>query len=335
MIFPGEWGMMGGENPPGSGGWKERKIFEGKRRMLQISILGINLYHILAWFFVYSFLGWVWESCYVSVKERKWVNRGFVAGPVVTLYGVGAVTVYVILRPLSGHVLALYLGGVVLATALEYVTGKLMEAIFHTSWWDYSHKRFNFQGVICLGSSLAWGFFTLGLFYGLHPVVSRLVDLVPVNIGAPLIWLSLLLYLLDFSVSMVQAARLSGKLRSLDKAWEDFLDYVQGSRLAESAADFREWLGAYRRETSRKKAIRYLAEYKDKVKGYISRFGDANQDLQSAFWEKYDSFMKVAQEKKSSLSRTHKRLLRAYPNLSIRVRRKDKKQKTQETEETK
>ncbi len=318
-------------------GKEEKKcaFLQERGHMLGISILGIDLYHILAWFFVYSFLGWIWESSYVSIKEHKWINRGFVAGPVVTIYGVGAVTVYLILRPLSGHILALYLGGVVLATILEYVTGKLMEAIFHTNWWDYSQKCFNFQGVICLGSSLAWGFFTLGLFYVLHPAVSRLVDLVPVRMGISLVWLFILLYLLDFSIATVQAARLSGKLRSLDKAWEEFLDYMQGSRLAESASDFREWVGAYRKGTSKRKAIRYLTEYKEKVRNHISRFGDANQDLQNVFWEKYDSFIKVVQEKKENLSRTHKRLLRAYPNLGNRMNRQDKKRGNHETEEKK
>ena len=303
--------------------------------MLEISFLGVNLYHIFAWFFTYSFLGWIWESTYVSIKERKWVNRGFVAGPVVTIYGVGAVSVYLILRPLSGHALILYIGGVILATTLEYVTGKLMEAIFHTNWWDYSQKRFNFQGVICLGSSLTWGFFTLGLFYGLHPVVSRLVDMIPVSVGVPLVWASFLVYLLDLSVSMVQAARLSGKMRSLDKAWEEFLDYMQGSRLAESASDFKEWVGAYRKGPSKRKAIRYLTEYKEKVRNYMARFGDGNQDLSNVFWEKYDGLMKTVQEKKNSLSRTHKRLLRAYPNLGMRIKRQDKKRKTHESEETK
>ena len=126
---------------------------------MAFEILGVDVYHILSWFIVYSFFGWVWESCYVSAKNGKWVNRGFVSGPFVTLYGVGAVLVYVILRPLAGHPVELYFAGTAVTTALEYVTGVLMEAIFHTNWWDYSKKKFNFQGKICLGSSIAWGFF--------------------------------------------------------------------------------------------------------------------------------------------------------------------------------
>ena len=106
--------------------------------MWDLSVLGIDFYHLINWFIIYSFFGWVWETCYVSVKSGKYVNRGFINGPFCTIYGCGAVSVYAILRPVSGNLLWLYVGGVVVATALEYVTAVLMESIFHTSWWDYS-----------------------------------------------------------------------------------------------------------------------------------------------------------------------------------------------------
>ncbi len=102
------------------------------------------------------------ESSYVSIRQKKLVNRGFVNGPLLTLYGTGAVMVYLILRPFEANVWALYFGGVIVATVLEYVTGVLMETIFHAHWWDYSNQKFNFQGKICLSSSIAWGFFTRG-----------------------------------------------------------------------------------------------------------------------------------------------------------------------------
>ena len=101
---------------------------------MDITIAGISLYYIISWFFIYSFLGWVWESAYVSVKKGKPVNRGFINGPLCTIYGAGAVSVYLILKPFDGNLLILYAGGVVTATLLELVTGWLMEKIFHTRW---------------------------------------------------------------------------------------------------------------------------------------------------------------------------------------------------------
>ena len=150
---------------------------------MDFEIAGISFYYIISWFFIYSFLGWVWESVYVSVKKKKLVNRGFINGPLCTIYGLGAVAVYLILKPFDENLLILYVGGVVTATVLEYITGWLMEKIFHTRWWDYSSKKYNLHGYICLGSSVAWGFFTLLLFYVLQPFVSWITDQYPVHAG--------------------------------------------------------------------------------------------------------------------------------------------------------
>ena len=79
--------------------------------MWNAAVAGTDFYHIINWFFIYSFLGWVWESAYVSIKEKRLVNRGFVTGPLCTIYGCGAVAVYLILRPVSENLLLLFLGG--------------------------------------------------------------------------------------------------------------------------------------------------------------------------------------------------------------------------------
>lgn len=117
--------------------------------MWDIQILGVDLYHVLFWLILYSFMGWIWESCYVSIKEKKLVNRGFVTGPVCTIYGVGAMSVYLVLRPLQDHGLWLFLGGIVLATILEYVTSWVMEKLFHTSWGITANGR-----LTCMAGSV-------------------------------------------------------------------------------------------------------------------------------------------------------------------------------------
>ena len=136
--------------------------------MWNIQIAGVDIYHIVNWFYIYSFLGWLWESSYVSIKEKKLVNRGFVAGPVCTIYGFGAVIVYLILKPIAGNILLLYICGVIVPTILEYVTAVLMEALFHTSWWDYSKNKFNFPGRIPgLGSVFRDSLLCISAFCGL------------------------------------------------------------------------------------------------------------------------------------------------------------------------
>lgn len=188
--------------------------------MWDLTVCGIDFYHLMNWLIIYSFFGWVWETCYVSVKSGKFVNRGFINGPLCTIYGFGAVSVYVILRPFSDNILYLYLGGVVVATALEYVTAVLMESIFHTSWWDYSDNKFNFQGRICLGASLGWGAFTVILFKVLHPLVESIVVLYPVYVGEIGICVIGIGYVVDFAFSAAAAFRIHEKLPVIEAAME-------------------------------------------------------------------------------------------------------------------
>ena len=130
-------------------------------------------------FFLYCFLGWVWESCYVSAKRRQWVNRGFLHGPMLPIYGTGAVIILLATIPVRDSLWLIFLLGMLAATALEYVTGAAMEALFKVRYWDYSGKPFNLNGHICLTSSLAWGAFSILLARVLHPPFEDLVLWLP------------------------------------------------------------------------------------------------------------------------------------------------------------
>ena len=188
--------------------------------MWNLTIAGVDLYHIISWFIIYSFFGWVWETSYVSLKEGEYINRGFINGPFCTIYGAGAISVYLILKPVEQNLLLLFLGGIVVATVLEYFTAVLMESIFHTSWWDYSDKKFNFQGRICLGASLGWGFFTVGLFRILHPVVEDIVAMYPVYTGEIGICVIGAGYLVDFCYSASAAFHLRERIPLLEQELE-------------------------------------------------------------------------------------------------------------------
>ena len=143
--------------------------------MWEKELLGTNLYHIVHWFLIYSFFGWVSESVYMSICNRKITNRGFMLGPFCPIYGFGALSVYFILRPLSSNTIVLYIAGALLATAFEYVVARLMQCVFGDVWWDYNDKPFNYKGVLCLESTLAWGLYTILMFRVLHKVVNNIV----------------------------------------------------------------------------------------------------------------------------------------------------------------
>lgn len=290
---------------------------------METKILGVDLYHILGWFIVYSFLGWVWESCYVSAKSHRFVNRGFVSGPFVTIYGVGAVVIYVTLRPLGAYPALLYCGGLVVATVLEYVTGVLMEAIFHTSWWDYSEKKFNFRGKICLGSSLAWGAFTLLLFYVIHPPVAWLVDQVPRWAGYIVEAVWSVGYAVDFGFSAAAAFHLKARLARLDEAWDGFQQDIQSSvqnlRLYDAAVQIRERAGMYRKELLAGH-MDFPGEWKERLKDLADR-QEITEDFQQRILERYDALAARYTELRENLGRNARRHLRAYPTLTSHVNR--------------
>lgn len=170
-------------------------------------IFGTDVYHLTAAFLLYSILGWLVESAYMSFCNRKLTNRGFARGPFCPIYGVGAVCGYLIMAPFKGHYLQVYLLGAFLATVFEYLVGKLMIKLFGKLWWDYNDKPFNFQGIICLESTVAWGFYALGIVHVLHAWVYRMIDSVRMERGILAVCVLLLIAALDYAVQLSRIFR--------------------------------------------------------------------------------------------------------------------------------
>lgn len=139
-------------------------------------------YHFIQWlffFYIYCFFGWCFESTYVSIVDKKWTNRGFMKGPWLPIYGSGAIVILWAALPVKDNLVLVYLVGAIAATALEYVTGVCMEALFKVRYWDYSNRKFNFQGHICLTSTITWGFLSIAMVYGFHRPVEKFVLSIP------------------------------------------------------------------------------------------------------------------------------------------------------------
>ena len=301
-----------------------------KEASMDFKVAGISLYYIINWFFIYSFLGWVWESCYVSVKSKKPVNRGFINGPFCTIYGFGAVSVYLILKDFDQNLLVLYIGGVVVATVLEYITGWLMETIFHTSWWDYSKKKCNLHGYICLGSSLAWGVFTVLLFEVFHSCVEWLTNLYPVSIGKIAVSVVAVLYSADFVTSAVAAFGISKKLAKLEDMMEELTAYLQTTKLYETKEEISDRLeeirafnlaeAAEKIGTKKAEFSKLLEERFSLSENYLEKKAELERRMDE-FSEKY-----LSARKKSNI--VGKRMIHAYPGLRAEFRRyKERKAK--------
>ncbi len=175
-------------------------------------------YTIQIWimlFFIYSFLGWIWETCYVSSKEKKLVNRGFLYSPLLPIYGFGAVVVLITTLRFRGNVLAVYFVGSFSSTLLELFTGVLMESIFKTRYWDYSYKKHNYKGYICLTSTIAWGFFSLIMLNYINVPIEYFVMSLNGDLIDYMILVLLVVFILDVTKSIKNAFDLRKLLETM------------------------------------------------------------------------------------------------------------------------
>ena len=186
------------------------------------TVCGFSLYHVLAFFLIYSCTGWCLEVIFAAATTGQLVNRGFLNGPVCPIYGFGMVIVLFALTPLQGSVLLLYIGGVILPSALELVGGWALYKLYHTRWWDYSDFPFNIGGYICLEFSLLWGVGTLVVMRIVHPVVAGLVDMIPPFVGFVVMCVLYAVYAADVVVTAFAA---SGLAKTLD-AMEQLADSI-------------------------------------------------------------------------------------------------------------
>ncbi|MDE6963146.1 MAG: hypothetical protein K2P30_05900 [Lachnospiraceae bacterium] len=181
-------------------------------------------YSIIEWlffFYFYCFFGWIFESTYVSLKSRKFVNRGFMRGPFLPIYGSGAIMMLVVSMPFQDNIFLTYIAGCIGATALELVTGELMEALFKVRYWDYSNQKFNYKGHICLSSTVAWGFLTILMTEFLHRGVERIIFIIPSAVVALVTVAASLYIVVDFTLSFKAAMDLRDILIGLERAKEE------------------------------------------------------------------------------------------------------------------
>ena len=181
------------------------------------TVCGFSLYQVFAYFLIYSCLGWCLEVIYAAVTTGNLINRGFLNGPVCPIYGFGMVIVLFALTPLSHSLLLLYLGGVILPSALELVGGWALYKLYHTRWWDYSDYPFNIGGYICLEFSLLWGVGTLIVMKLVHPIIADVVALIPPLVGLILMFLLYAIYAADTIATAFAASDLARDLDALEK----------------------------------------------------------------------------------------------------------------------
>ncbi len=167
---------------------------------------------------IYSFLGWVCETIFCSVGQGKFVNRGFLIGPFCPIYGFGALGILYTLGYVPPSIIGIFLGGMVVTSTLEYITGWAMEKIFNQKWWDYSHKRFNIHGRVCLKNSTLFGLMALVLFFDLHPKVSTFITSLSFDLKLGFLIALALYFSVDFGITLFNILGIKKKLAAVGES---------------------------------------------------------------------------------------------------------------------
>lgn len=191
-----------------------------------------NLIKYVLLFFFYSAAGWLLESIYCSIGEKRIINRGFLTGPLCPIYGTAALVMTILIyNPFKDRPLIIFLLGIVLCDIVEYITSYIMEKLFSARWWDYTYEFMNIGGRICLKHTLYWGIISVAFVRVLHPAVENLYA--KIN-GDYLIYI-LIAVLLVFTLDLINAVRkaldirkLQIKLNSLQKYLSEVYLTVKG-----------------------------------------------------------------------------------------------------------
>ena len=253
---------------------------------------------LLLAFYIYNFIGWMGESTYCSLGDGELVNRGFLVGPQVPLYGSGAMLLYAVIEPIRRRIGKKWYGialsalvAMIAADALEYLTSLGMEKLFHARWWDYSEKKFNLNGRICLEHTIYWALAGIGSTYILHPATMRFIAKhIPPKVRTGLVAAFSALFLTDTVVTVLGAINIGKLSRKLTEV------KTQVSETAEEVRDSAEILITPLRVSAQ--------ETLDEAKAQVA-------EVQSAF---FSLIRRDPEKKKRSLvERISARLLRRRP----------------------
>lgn len=289
--------------------------------MWNIRLFNFDLYFIFYNFILYSFFGWIYESCFVSLKNKTLTNRGFLNGPIIPLYGSGATIVYLLLAPVQENSVYVFVGGMCIATILEYITSYAMEKLFHAKWWDYSDMKFNFRGRICLLASLFWGFLSILMTEILQPPITYLISHFPRKQAEIAGYFILIIFVADLTSTVVATIQIDRKLSRLQRIREDLSAYLENRQNGDTKislsnklekTEFSEWSEQFRAALEERIAsFEQLREAKDALKK--KSYHEETKQRILHFKEEYGFELKRR-------NFIQKRLLKAFPTLTSKDR---------------
>lgn len=295
------------------------------------------MYQFLWIFLIYAFLGWCTEVSFAALMTGRFVNRGFLNGPLCPIYGFGVVIVLAALDPLKDNLPLLFLGSVALTSALEWMTGFVLEKLFHQRWWDYSEEPFNLNGYICLRFSIAWGLACLFVVKLIHPTVLLFIRLIPHTLGWVLLAVLAVLMTVDLAATVRTIAKINRRLGEIDElaakirgASNEFGETLADKVLeaAEKGSDLKEDLDQWMEELSQRRdeltldlgmELGELKEDLDDLKdGLAQRKAESlarRQEARAVLRGQLEEWKDNLQELLDSEAFGQRRLLKAFPKM--------------------
>ena len=284
-------------------------------------------YHLTQWvlfFFIYSFIGWVWECCFVSVRKRRWVNRGFMYGPMLPIYGFGALAVLISTIRVRDSIPLIFLFGMVGATLLEYVTGAVMERLFNVKYWDYSNQKFNLNGYICLTSSLGWGLFSVLLVKFVHVPIEGAVLKIPTIIAEGIAFVLTVAAAVDVKEGIAFVLTVAAAV-DVTQSFNDAMDLKRIlAQLEESKKQIRKI-----QEKLKVASEEFVEDYRQRagefVEDYRRRVEEHVEDYRGRAEEMAEDYKKLAEEHMDSYRQRAEEMVEGYKE-EIKVQKKKRRE---------
>ena len=176
-----------------------------------------TFFHILTYFVIYSFLGWILESIVRTICERKIINTGFLIGPFCPIYGFGAIIMILFLDQFKNNIILLFFSSFIILSLWEYIVGVLLEKFFATKYWDYSDHKFNYKGRICLTNSIAWGILGVLFINYIHPTITQLLEHVDFIYVAIITSIIAVILLIDAIISIIKVKNIKTTLEKIEE----------------------------------------------------------------------------------------------------------------------
>ena len=272
--------------------------------MTEPSLFQIPLSTLFLYFILYSFAGWAMETAYCSLRQRRFVMRGFLYGPICPIYGVGALMMVLFFQPLTGNLVLFYVVSTLSMSAWEYFVGWFLETTTHMKYWDYSDHRFNLHGRVSLFVCLWWGVLSYLTIFHIHPVVEQLVATISV---LPRQLLALVLFFITLVDAVVTVRHLALAARLVKKLEQVSDELALQSALAR--AEVKDRL-----ENAREDLARALAEARAGHNQRLLRI----QTQQPQLWAKYQRLQELAERHTRHFRQVYTKLSSSRYNRSLR-----------------